>query len=380
MSNDYLNIAGKSAGEVSRDIAAFLSITCPVHGRKEMDLANLLPELNMKEQFSFALMMEAKAQGWEPSAAEQFYRRFCLPAVGAEIAEPLLAAFRNPTGEEFLIYQTKYGCEFQLDSRAYWNSCLAVAMDANAIPSLMDYFRSFLFTVMEFAYMDNRNPDSVYVWKYYESFQQILEELTRPQVTIQPPKVRSLGGSAGKRDADGYLLALGVDIQNPNPGHMATNLQVDITLKDKEGKVITVIADQILAIDADSVFHYGITRKIRGNPVAHISASVKAGQFLPAKEQVMKGLKMTKISINRNTQPEQLLGVLKNTYAQALKSFALHYQYLTAENKILGGGCEWVFDLLPANGEKQFTVKAPVSLKKATKIVYSVDFDPKELK
>ena len=379
MNNDHLNVAGKSAGEVARDIADFLAIRCPVHARKEMDLANLLPELNMKEQFSFALLMEAQKQGWEPAAAEQFYRRFCAPVVGAETAEAILAAFRAPNSESFRAYQEKYGCEFGLSSRAYWNSCFAVAVDAKAIPQLMDYFRGFLFTVMEFAYMDDRNPGEIYVWNYYESFQKILEELTQPQITIHPLAVRSLGGSTGQRSADGYVLALGVDIHNPNAQHMALNTQVDVTLKDKDGRVITVIADQIMSIDPEGIFHYGVTRKIRGNPVAHISASVKAGSFEKCSEQRMKGLRMTRISINRQTTPEQLAGVLKNTYATALKSFALHYQYLSAENKILGGGCDWFFEELEANGEKCFAVKAPVSLKKAAKIVYSVDFDSKEL-
>lgn len=378
MNSEHLNIAGKSAGEVARDIADFLSLSCPVHARKEMDLANLLPELNMREQFSFALLMEAHTQGWEASAAEQFFLRFCAPCVGNDVAEPMLAAFRDPTGEAFQSYLTRYGSSFELASRAYWNSCLAVAIDAKAIPTLMDYFRKFMFTVMEFAYMDDRNPDETYVWSYYGSFRKILDELSQPQVAIVPLKVRSVGGSCGQRDADGYILSLGVDVQNPNTLHAATNTRVDITLKDREGKVITVIADQIQTVDPDSVFHYAITRRIRGNTVGHISASVKAGGFEREPKLRTKNVKMTRISINRHTSPEQLTGTFRNDCGITLPSFALHYQYLSAENKILGGGCEWFFEELADGDERTFTVKSPVSLKKATKVVYSADFQVTE--
>ena len=58
METDYLNTAGKNAGEIARDIADFLSLPCVIHGKRDIDLAALLPDLNMHEQFSFALLME----------------------------------------------------------------------------------------------------------------------------------------------------------------------------------------------------------------------------------------------------------------------------------------------------------------------------------
>ena len=49
METDYLNTAGKNAGEIARDIADFLSLPCVIHGKRDIDLAALLPDLNMHE-------------------------------------------------------------------------------------------------------------------------------------------------------------------------------------------------------------------------------------------------------------------------------------------------------------------------------------------
>ena len=372
-------IAGKNAGEISRNIAEFLSKSVIVKGKREMNLASLLPTLNMKEQYSYALLMEAQAQGWDFPSAQNFYLRFCAPAVGADVAERMLNAFRDQSSSAFREYREKYGCDFTLSSRGYWSSCFAVAADAKAIPELMEYFRAFVFSIMEFAYMGNRNPDSTYVWSYYESFQRILSELTAPSDTPQPLIVRSLGGTAGKRDGEGYELAFGLDIENPNPARMAWNVKVDIHLKDRDGKLITTIQDQINCIDPNSVVHYGITRKIRGNAVAHISVSAKTEQFNKLELPLMKHIRMEKISINRQTTPARLNGILKNNYDCPLYSFALHYQFLSKENQILGGGCEWFFEEFPQNTEKEFSIPCPVPMPKAAKIVYSVDFDAKDL-
>ena len=379
INTEHKDVAGKSAGEVARNIAQFLSETCVVQAKREMDLANLLPTLNMKEQYAFTLLMEGRMQGWETGALESFFTRFCAPAIGRETAERMLAAFRDPKSVAFREYEEKYGCDFSLTSKAYWNSCFAVATDAKAIPKLMEYFRAFVFSILEFAYMGNRNPDETYVWKYYDSFQNILSELTSPVETPKQPAVRGLGGSVGKREADGYQLSLGLDIQNVNASHMAWNVDVDITLKDKEGKLITVIHDQVNCIDPDGVFHYGITRKIRGNPVAHISASAKAAGFTKLTIPMMKHITMKKISISRAAEPVRLNGTLANGYDRPLYSFALHYQLLNANNKILGGGCEWFFEEFPQDGEKSFSIPCLVAPKEASKIVYTIDFNAQDL-
>lgn len=379
METAYQNIAGKSAGEVARDIADFLSLSCPVQARQEMDLANLLPDLTMKEQFSFALLMEARTQGWEQAAAEGFYLRACAPIVGNQTAEAMLAAFRQPDGEAFREYLGKYGCDFGLSSHSYWTACLAVAVDAKAISTLMGYLRSFTFCLMEFAFMDDRNPDVTYAWRYYESFQRILEELTTAPSEPAPLKVCSLGGSAGKRENDSYPLSLGVDLQNPNSDRMAWNVQVDTTLKDRDGNVITVIGDRVNCIDPGAVFHYGITRKIHGPAVAHISVSAKAGAFTRLTTPVMKHIRVTRATIKRQNEGRLFSGSMVNRYDCPIRVCALHYQFLSDRNKILGGGCEWLLDGFPAGGEKNFSVFCPVPVPGAAKVVYSVDFDAQEL-
>lgn len=379
MDNTYRNIAGKSAGEVARDIADFLSHSCPVQARQEMDLANLLPDLTMKEQFSFALLMEARMQGWDPTAAEGFYLRACAPIVGAKTADAMLAAFRDPDGEIFRGYLEKYGCDFGLSSHAYWTACLAVAIDAKAISALMGYLRSFTFCLMEFAYMDDRNPDRTYAWNYYESFQRILDELTTAPTELVPLKVCSLGGSAGKRINDSYPLSLGVDLQNPNADRMAWNIQVDTTLKDRDGNVITVIADRVNCIDPGAVFHYGITRRIHGPAVAHISVSAKSETFTKLTTPVMKHIRVTEVSLKKQNEGRLFSGSMVNRYDCPIRVCALHYQFLSAQNKILGGGCEWLLDGFPVGGEKTFSVFCPVPVPGAAKVVYSVDFDAKEL-
>lgn len=379
MDTELQNRIGKSAGEVARDIADFLSCSCTVRGQKEMDLASILPELNMREQFAFAFLMEAHTQGWEPAAAEGFLLRAYSPVVSSQAIEGILEAFRDPHSEAFASYLVRYGCDFGLSSPSYWTSALAVAIDAKAIPQLMAYLREFLFCLMEFAYMEERNPEKTYAWSYYESFNRILAELTTPEETPDPLKIRAIGGTAGKKEGNDYLLTLGVDLENPNPSHMAWNIQIDITLKDKEGNVITVIADQIHCIDPNSVFHYGITRKIRGEAVAHISATAKAGAFTKLSTPIMNHFKLVKPSIKRNEGEGRLSGTLVGSYDCSISSYALHYQFLSAENKILGGGSEWFYEEFPAGGEKSFSMRCPVPVKNAAKVVYSVDFNVQEL-
>ncbi len=380
MENEYKNIAGKSAGEVARDISDFLARTCVVQGRQEMDLANLLPGMTMKEQFSFALLMEARTQGWEPSAAESFYLRTCAPIMGDELSAAMLSAFRDPESPEFLIYREKFGCNFNISSHAYWTACLAVAIDAKEISKLMDYLRGFTFCLMEFAYMGDRNPSTTYAWSYYESFQRILTELMTPPETPVQPKVIAVGGSAGRRDNDGYYLSLGADIQNPNAEHMAWNLQVDITLKDREGNVISTIGDRINCLDAGATYHYGITRKIRGAAVAHISATVRAGDFMKLSTPLMKQIRMEKAKLKR---PEdgvrRLTGILTNHYECTIHSYALHYQFINEKNKILGGGCEWYFEDLAPGEQKEFSTACPVPVPGACRVLYSVDFNAQDL-
>lgn len=376
METEYLNAAGKTPGEIARDIADFLALPCVLHGKKEIDLATLLPDLNMKEQFSFAILMEAMTQGWTHDAAEQFFRHAVAPSVGDTITEKMIAAFRAPEGHDFGIYVVKYGYGFDLSVPSYWSSCLKLAIGAKEIPTLMNYLKLFMICLSEFAYMEGRKPKETYAWNYYETFSKILDDLEKPDLPPSlPVTVRAVGGSSGKREDHTYFLSLGVDIQNPNADRALQKIKIDITLKDREGNIIDVISDQITSMDPGAVFHYGITRRVRGAAVAQIYAKARATGFLPTESAVMRGVRLEKVSIKRDDRYEILKGTLVSTYDRDLPAFALHYQYLNKQNRIVGGGCEWFFDGLPAGGEKPFRAGCAVPIPGAARILYSIDFD-----
>jgi len=334
--------------------------------REDTEAAPVVPGVN-----------KCKHQEGQKGAAEKSDDRF--DPVKNEIADKMLSAFRTPNGAEFLSLDEKYGCTFGLSSRAYWSSCFAVAADAKAVSCLMEYFQDFIFTLLEFSYMGTRNPNETYVWRYYDSFQKILSELSTPLDVPLAVKVCSLGGTTGKRDNDGYDLAFGLDIHNPNPNHMAWNVKVDVNLKDREGNLITSIHDRINCIDPNGIFHYGVTRRIHGAAVAHISASAKAENFSKLSTPLMKHIVLSKISINRQGNPSMLNGTLKNNYDCSLHSYALHYQFLNPDNKILGGHSEWFFEEFPQNTEKTFSIPCTVEIPKGSKVVYSIDFNAQDL-
>ena len=381
METEFQNAVGKSMGEVARDIAEFLSCSCVIHPQKQIDLSTLLPDLNMAQQFSFALFSEALAQGMSVDSAESFYRHAVASVVDDAVIDAVVAAFHNTEGAEYKAYEQKYGNRFSMLDGSYWATCLAIGIDADAVGDVLQYLRLFIICLMEFAYMGDRNPNATYAWNYYESFRAMLDELTAPPAAEPLPlKVRAMGGTAGKRQGDGYVLSLGVDVENPNPDRMARGVGIDITLKDKNGTVITVIKDQIQSIDPATVYHYGVTRKIRGAATAGLSASAKAAGFLKLSTPIMKHIKLTELRMQK--LPEEgvkLLGKLSSEYDRPLRSLTLHYHFLSADNKILGGGNEWLFDTVEPNKTSELSFHVPVSFDRAAKVVYSTDFDAMEL-
>ena len=380
METDFQKAVGKSVGEVLRDIAEFLSLSYPIHQQKQIDLCTLLPDLNMAEQFSFDLLSEARTQGWELGAAEQFYKRAAGDVIDAEILSRMFDAFRNPDGDSYREYENKYGNRFSLLDGSYWSTCLALAIDAAQISEVMYYLRLFTVTLMEFAYMEDRNPSTTYTWCYYEAFRKMLDDLTAdPEPEPLPVKVRALGGTAGKRDKDGYMLSLGVDVENPNTDRMACDVEIDINLKDRDGNVISVIKDKLQCIDPATVYHYGVTKKIRGAAVAGISATAKSSSHLKLTVPIMKHIKLTAPRLSRPESAMKITGTLESGYDCSIPALTLHYQYLSAENKILGGGSEWVFDAVPAKGTHPFTSKINVDVASAAKVLYSINFDPMDL-
>jgi hypothetical protein len=72
-------------------------------------------------------------------------------------------------------------------------------------------------------------------------------------------------------------------------------------------------------------------------------------------------------------------GNMTSKYPTDLRSVILHYQFLDANNKILGGSSEWLFDGLRAGETKSFDSRIAVAVPRAAKAVYSLDFDAMEL-
>ncbi len=380
METEFQNAFGKGIGEVRRDIADFLSMPYVINPIKNVDLCTLVEGLNMHEQFSFALLSEADAQGWEMDAAENFYRHVTSGVISPATVESMIMAFRNRESGEYALYEQKYGNRFSALDGSYWSTALALGIDAGQVGQVMHYLRLFTVALMEFAYLEDRNPEATYTWCYYDSFKQMLDELTsEPEPEPLPLKVRALGGSASKRDGDFYYLSMGLDIENPNTDRMARGIGIDITLKDKEGNVITVIGDKLESLDPGVVYHYGITRKIRGAAVGSISAVAHASSHLKLNTPIMKHFQLSGLKITRSAEAMQFTGTVTSEYDTPLRSLTLHYQFLSKENKILGGGSEWLASGIAEKSTAQFATKVAVSVAGAAKVVYSIDFDAIEL-
>ncbi len=381
METEFLQATGKSTGEVLRDIADFLSTPFPINEEKQLDLCTLLPDLNMHEQLCFALLSEAEEQKWQTDAAENFCRHALSSVTEAEVYESMFEAFRNKKSEEYALYKKKYGASFGFLDSSYWSTCLALGIDAQQVGEVMRYLRLFTVLLTEFAYMGDRNPSSTYGWKYYESFRRLLDDMTKePEPEALPLKVRSLGGTLGKRENDSYTLFLGLDIENPNADRMACEVSIDVQLKDSQGNTITTIADRINFLDPATVYHYGVTKKIRGATVASFSATAKATAFLKLTNPMMKHFQLDGLRLTRQADRTlRLTGGLISKYDRPLRSVTLHYQLLSAENKILGGGCEWFFEGLKPDVKQSLDIHIPVPVANAAKVVYSADFDALEL-
>ena len=380
METEFQNAVGKGIGEVRRDVADFLSTPFIINREKQIDLCSLVENLNMHEQFSFALLSEAEAQGWQPDAAESFYRHVASGVIAPSIIESMINAFRNRESEEYQSYNARYSNRFGALDGSYWSTALALGIDAGQVGEVMQYLRLFTVALMEFAYMEDRNPEVTYTWCYYDSFKQMLDELiAEPEPEPQALKVRALGGSAGKREGDSYVLSLGLDIENPNTDRMAREIQIDITLKDKEGKVITVIGDKLESLDPNTVYHYGITRRIRGAAVGSISATAKVASYLKLTTPIMKHFKLSELRLTRSGEGMQFFATVASEYDRPLRSLTLHYQFLSRENKILGGGSEWLMSGLSPEEPIKIAARVNVPVAGTAKVVYSIDFDAIEL-
>ena len=363
-----------------RDINDFLATPCIINPKKKIDLCTLVADLNMHEQFSFALLSEAEAQGWSQESAESFYRNAVRGVVNEKVSDRMIAAFRNRQGDLYRSYDTRYGNRFSALDGSYWATALALGIDADRVGDVLRYLRAFTVTLMEFAYMEERNPDATYTWCYYDSFCGMLEELTRePDPAPQPLRVSALGGSAGKRMGDAYPLSIGLDVENPNADRMARDVQLDITLKDKNGHIITVIADKLQSLDPNATYHYGITRRIRGAAVASFSATVKATSYLKLTTPIMNHTSLALCRLETTDEKTAFEATLSSQYDCPLRAPMLHYQFRNEQERILGGGSEWLMNGVEPNTSQPIHACVHVPIKDVAKIVCSVDFDALEL-
>lgn len=376
MDLDFQHAVGKTAGEIARDFSDFLALSFEIDG---VDLRDLSPEFNMEEQFSFALLKEAQVQGWPQKAMENFFLRVCEKSIDPATKLRFLNAFKVPDGKEYAELESKYRSDFSLSDKTYWASCLTIGIEAKQARPVLEYLQRFTVCLMEFAYMDGKQPESTYVWGYYESFKKILEEFNRDDKPAEPLIVRAVGAGVGICENDVYTVTLGVDIENPNPEKIACGISLDIFLKDKDGNVVQKISDSFNCIDPASVFHYGITKQIKGDPVFQISAEATAEIFSAIRVPAMKGIKLSGISLKRGENAQTLFGTLTSHYPSTLNGFTIYYQYLDKEGRIVGGGSEWIFDSIAP--EESVPLKSGIGLilKDAAKVLYSIDFNLKDL-
>lgn len=379
METEFQKAIGKSMSEVLCDLAELFVTPYPLHSKPVIDLCTLIPELNMRTQLSFALLSEAHAQGWDEQSAAAFFRRAAAGAMREEETEALLHAFSDQGSASYLALEKKYGNRFLPTDGAYWPTLFALGVDSGEVEHVLNYLRLFTVTLMEFAYMEDHNPEKTYTWGYYESFRAMLDSFTAPESAPLPVKVCAMGGSVGKRQGESYLLSLGIDLKNPNPDRMARNVALEITLSDQHGNKISVIRDRIASIDPDAVYHFGITKRIRGAAVAHFNATAKVGDYLKLSTPLMNHLALQQVRLTRKEDTTQLKASLENRYGCPLSSVTLHYQYLSEDNKILGGGAECILDSILPDDIHPILSTIPVSIPNAKKLVYSTDFDALEL-
>lgn len=376
METEFQNAAGKSMGEVIRDMADFLSTPYIIGKEHPVELCSFIEDLNMHGQFSFALWSEALAQGMSEREAEAFYLRACAPLLNDAIVNQTLEAFHDMNGSLYASLLHKYGNSFGALDGSYWATVLSVGIDADEVERVMHYLRLFTVVLMEFAYMEDRNPSHTYAWCYFESFRQALESFAHTEEeALMPLKIGAIGGSAGRRQEGAYPLSLGVDVINPNPHQMARGVHLDITLKDREGKVITVIKDRIESIDPDTTYHYGLSRKIRGAAVGSIAAAATVGRHLRLAAPVMGLITFSDAKITCDEGITTLCVTLKNGYDCPLRTLTVHYQLLSPTGRKLGGGSEWISDTLESGAEYRLCARIPLAIKLPATLQFSVDFD-----
>jgi hypothetical protein len=93
----------------------------------------------------------------------------------------------------------------------------------------------------------------------------------------------------------------------------------------------------------------------------------------------MKHIRLTAFRQIKQESATSVRGDLQSEYDTPLRSLTFHYQFLSTDNKILGGGSEWISEEIAPKGATTVASELPLVIKNATKVVYSFDFDAMEL-
>lgn len=375
METNLQNAFGKSMGEVARDIADLLSTPFIIGREHPVELCSLIEDLNMHGQLSFALLCEADAGGWTQADAEAFYLRVCAPLVNDGTVREMLDAFRHREGESFAALQKKYGNDFHALDGSYWSTVLSVAIDADEVERALEYLRTFTVTLLSFAYMEGRNPESTYSFCYYEAFGRALSTFAAPEEAPLPLTVGRIGGTRGKERDGAYELSLGAEIQNPNAEKMARGVSVDVVLKDRAGTVLATVKDRIQSIDPAATYRYAVTKRITGGRVASIAVTAHADSYLSLSTPIMGHLAVKDAKTDLTSDGTRLTARIKNNYDCPLSSPIVHYQYLSESGKPLGGSSEWILGRLAAGEEREIVSQVPVPIGGIAQVCFSVDFD-----
>ena len=147
-------------------------------------------------------------------------------------------------------------------------------------------------------------------------------------------------------------------------------------LKDKNGDVIATVKDRISEIAPATVFHYGVTRRIAGAATAGLSAKVRATSF--QKRDATNRATLSDARIGYGEAQTRLSGRITPPANTPWSALALHYQFLSADNKILGGSNEWFYKTSESTDTLTLSASVPVEIRGAAKLVFSADLDKKE--
>lgn len=375
METDLQNAFGKSIGEVARDIADFLSTPFVIGTEHPVELCSLIEGLNMHGQFSFALLSEALAGGMTLAETEAFYLRVCAPLVDDAIAQETLAAFRDRESEDYRTLSKKYGNDFRALDGSYWATVLSVAIDADEVERVLSYLRAFTVTLLEFAYMEGKNPSSTYSFCYYEAFSAALASFAAADEAPLPLTVGRIGGTKGKPTDGAYELSLGAEIQNPNKEKMARGVSIDVILKDKDGNALATVRERIQSLDPDATYHYAVTKRITGGSVASIAVNARASSYLSLSTPIMRHVTLSDIKTETRADGTYLTATVKNGYDCPLDALTVHYQYRAENGKPLGGTGEWILTRLAQGEERTLSSRIGVPIGGIADVAYSVDFD-----